>query len=193
MEIRNAERFICVINGKDGKIIRTDKNGVEYLFCDMNEDTDIIGGQTGRQTKIVRADRLPIIFNKIVEAIAKVAKSSTDITYDEASDNYLGDKVEITTKVSGAFYNVPVEPYYLRNADGTRMTISQGKRKGEPVVMTSYKFFAFAGEEPLSLLERETANLDWVVAQDDSGEVDEEVVATEQVANNAAPKGNRRG
>ena len=190
MEIKNAERFVCVINGKDGKIIRTDKNGVEYLFCDMNEDTDIIGGQTGRQTKIVRADRLPIIFNKIVEAIAKVAKSSDAIQYDEASDNYLGDKVEITTRVAGAFYNVPVEPYYLRNADGTRMTITQGKRKGEPVVMTSYKFFAFAGEEPLSLLERETANLDWAVAQDGS-EDDDEVVATEQTANNAVQKPKR--
>ena len=191
MEIRNAERFVCVINGKDGKIIRTDKNGVEYLFCDMNEDTDVIGGQTGRQTKIIRADRLPIIFNKIVEAIAKVAKTSDSVKYDEATDNYLGEKVEITTRVTGAFYNVPMDPYYLRNADGTRMTIQQGKRKGEPVVMTSYKFFAFAGEEPMSLLERETANLDWVVSQDGTDEDDVEVVATEQTANNAAQRPKR--
>lgn len=192
MEIKTAERFVCVINGKDGKLIRTDKNGVEFMFCDMNEDSDIIGGQVGRQTKIVRADRLPIIFNKIVDAIAKVAKSSTDIKYDEATNNFLGDKVEITTRVAGAFYNVPVDPYYLRNADGTRMTISQGRRKGEPVVMTSYKFFAFAGEEPMSLLERETANLDWVVAQDGS---DDDVVeqATTQVANNAPAQTPRRG
>lgn len=190
MEIKNADRFVCVINGKDGKLIRVDKNGVEYLFCDMNEDTDIIGGQTGRQTKIIRADRLPIIFNKIVEAMSKATKSSTDVKYDEATDNYLGDKIEITTRVSGAFYNVPTAPYYLRNTDGTRMTITQGKRAGEPVVMTSYKFFAFAGEEPMSLLERETANLDWVVSQDDSDD-DLEVETEPVVVNNTPAKGKR--
>lgn len=190
MEIKNADRFVCVINGKDGKLIRVDKNGVEYLFCDMNEDTDIIGGQTGRQTKIIRADRLPIIFNKIVEAMSKATKSSTDVKYDEATDNYLGDKIEITTRVSGAFYNVPTAPYYLRNTDGTRMTITQGKRAGEPVVMTSYKFFAFAGEEPMSLLERETANLDWVVTQDGSDD-DLEVETEPVVVNNTPAKGKR--
>ena len=190
MEIKNADRFVCVINGKDGKLIRVDKNGVEYLFCDMNEDTDIIGGQTGRQTKIIRADRLPIIFNKIVEAMSKATKSSTDVKYDEATDNYLGDKIEITTRVSGAFYNVPTAPYYLRNTDGTRMTITQGKRAGEPVVMTSYKFFAFAGEEPMSLLERETSNLDWVVSQDDSDD-DLEVETEPVVVNNTPAKGKR--
>ena len=201
MEIKTVSSFKCLINAdKDGKFIRVNKNNVEYMFCDFNDTSGVLGRQASRQTKIVDYKRLPVIFDALVEELKRLAKApSPKIKYDESIDNYViiestTKSVEILLPAEGAFYTVAVAPYYSVSADGEIFIMTTGANAGKPYIKSSVSFFCFPCEGPMEVLERTTYNLPWVEVTDNGdvlpAETDEEVSDTTAAAD-TTKKGRR--
>ena len=167
---------------KDNQVIRTDKNGVEFLLLSLLIVGGRIGAQIGKITRLVRADREPIVFTAIVSLLSK----AEGCEYNEVKDNYYGESAELPEHAvaGGAFYRVQTPPYFMKDGKGDRMKYTMGTNVGKDVVLTEVKFFCFEEENsnPLAQYQRAVYGFDWATPVVDNFD---EHDAEEVVENNA--------
>ena len=194
-KITTTQHSITILGqpGKDNVIVRKDVNGIEYFYLSFKQQGGSLTDQIGKINRIIRADREPMIFDKLVEQLEQGNFINTD-EVTKKDNNWFAKEVKLVisreTSADLSFYDAPTPGYYPRNNQGERLTYTQGANVGKDVVMHNIKFVCFKAEDPNVMYDRLTANLDWVDKGNDTWTTPEDNDAT--TANTTATSSSRR-